>query len=168
MPETSPKSHAGSCHALIKVGWYPRHETPLIQRYRGDLFDSTAHAFAHNCHTAGRMGAGIRHQADLGDHLGPDDLAAFGGQAVGCPGQHVVNLLFQVGDDFSGGIRGVSAFRGGGCCWSSQRYLWASTGRHSSWRSGEARAEDDEDREAHWIPARNDTGAVVGFRMAGW
>ena len=27
---------------------------------------------------------------------------AFGGQAVGCPGQRVVNFLFQVGDDFGG------------------------------------------------------------------
>lgn len=31
----------------------------MIQEYRGDLFDSTADAYAHGCNTAGRMGAGI-------------------------------------------------------------------------------------------------------------
>jgi O-acetyl-ADP-ribose deacetylase (regulator of RNase III) len=31
----------------------------MVRHYRGDLFDSTADAFAHGCNTAGRMGAGI-------------------------------------------------------------------------------------------------------------
>jgi hypothetical protein len=36
----------------------------------------------------------------LGHHFVSDGLAVFGGQAVGCPSQQIVDLVFHVGHDF--------------------------------------------------------------------